>query len=63
MSKRLGEIIGCKDKTSSGHLIEFPDGSNIGSTVSCQGETHVMLYIYISKTKAKDAMSLDYISI
>ena len=40
--KRLGGIIGCKDKTSSWHLNEFRDGtcsSNIGSTVSCRGET------------------------
>ena len=34
MSKRLGGVIGCKDKTS------FPDGSNIGSTVKYRGETH-----------------------
>ena len=33
MSKRLGGIIGCKDRTSSWHLNEFPNGSNIGSTV------------------------------
>ena len=33
MSKRLGGIIGCKNKTSSWHLNGFPDGSNIGSTV------------------------------
>ena len=33
MSKRLGGIIGCKDKTSSWHLNEFPYGSNIESTV------------------------------
>ena len=33
MSKRLGGIIGCKDKTSSWHLNGFPDGGNIGSTV------------------------------
>ena len=40
MSKRLlGGIIGCKDKTSS-WLNGFPDGSNIGSTKSCRGETH-----------------------
>ena len=39
VSKRLGGIIGCKDKTSSWHLIGFPDGRNIGSTVSCRGET------------------------
>ena len=39
MSKRLGGNIGCKDKVSSWHLIDFPNGSNIGSTVSCRGET------------------------
>ena len=35
MSKRLGGIIGCKGKTSSWHLIGFPDGSDviIGSTL------------------------------
>ena len=33
MSKRLGGIIGCKDKTSSWDLNGFPNGSNIGSTV------------------------------
>ena len=34
ISKRLGGIIGCKDKTSSWHLNGFPyDSSNIGSTV------------------------------
>ena len=26
MSKRLGGIIGCKDQTSSWHLIGFPNG-------------------------------------
>ena len=40
MSKRLGGVIGHKDRTSSWHLIGFPDGSNIGSTVECRGETH-----------------------
>ena len=31
----------CEDKTSSWHLIGFPDGSNTGSSIpSCQGETH-----------------------
>ena len=29
MSKRLGEILNCKYKTSSWHLNGFPDGSNI----------------------------------
>ena len=38
MSKRLGgNIIGCKD--TSWHFIRFPDGSNIGSTLQCRGET------------------------
>ena len=32
-TKRLGGIIGCKDKISSWHLNGFADGSNIGSTV------------------------------
>ena len=40
MSKRLGGIIGCKDKTSSWHLKGFPCGRNIGSRVSCRGEAH-----------------------
>ena len=71
MSKRLGGIIGCKNKTSSWHLIGLPDGSNIGSTVQYNvGEKPtVILYTYInrhagtpSKTKAK-YMSLDYSSI
>ena len=33
MSKRLGGIKGCKNKTSSRHLNRFPDADNIGSTV------------------------------
>ena len=33
--ERLGVIIGCKDKNLfMAFLIRFPDGSNIGSTVS-----------------------------
>ena len=40
MSKRLGGIKGCKYKTSSWHINGFPDGNNIGSTVSCRGEAH-----------------------
>ena len=35
MSKRLGGIIGGKDKTSSWHLNGFPDGSNYGCPVPC----------------------------
>ena len=30
MSKRLGGIIGCRDKTSSWHLIGIPNGSGAG---------------------------------
>ena len=39
--KRLGAIIGCKYKTCSWHLNEFPDGSNIinRSPVQYRGET------------------------
>ena len=33
--------MGGENKTSSWHLIGFPYGSNIGSTVSCRGETHL----------------------
>ena len=33
MSKRLGGIVGCKYETSSWHLDEFPDGSNIEATI------------------------------
>ena len=75
MSKRLGGIIDCKDKTSSWRLIAFPDSinSNIGSTVLTNvGEKPtVILYTYIinrlagtpSQTKTDDTMSLDYSSI
>ena len=42
MSKRLGGIIGCKDKTSSWHLNRFPDGSNVVVSaiqrIGCQPE-------------------------
>ena len=40
MTKRLGGIIGYKHKTSPWHLNEFPDGSNIGSTVQYRAEIH-----------------------
>ena len=47
MSKRLGGIIGCKDKTSSWHLIGFPDG--IIATLGQQSvgeQPSVILYTY-----------------
>ena len=70
MSKRLDWIIGCEDKASLWDSIAFPDGSNIGSTIACRGETHRYSVHLINrhagtpnKTKTKDMMSLDYSSI
>ena len=55
---------------SSWHSIGFPSVSNIGSTVSCRGETHRYTVLHINrhagtpnKTKIKDTMSLDYSSV
>ena len=45
MSKHLGGTIGCKDKTSSWHLIGLPNnGGNIGSTV-CMVITYSRVWI------------------
>ena len=70
MSKRLGGIIGCKDKTSSWHLIGFLDGSNLGQLYHVGEKPTVILYTSInrhegtpSKTKKKYTLSLDYSSI
>ena len=46
MSKRLGGIIDCKDKTSLWYLTGFPNGSNIGSPVSCREETYRDICMY-----------------
>ena len=62
MSKRLGEIVGCKYKTSPWHLNEFPDGSNIGATVqivNAGDKPTVILYTYTNRhaghqTKSKN---------
>ena len=48
MSKRLGGIIGCKDQTSSWHLIEFPHGSNIEQILSSRGKPPLNMYTYIN---------------
>ena len=40
-------------------FVGFPDGGNIGSTVSCRGETHREL----NKTKTIDKMTLKVSSI
>ena len=63
MSKRLGgNIIGCKNKASLWYLIGFlDDGSNMGSTVSCQEGPPVVVYNrspYYTRHK-KNTMSLD----
>ena len=65
MSKRFGRIKGCRDKTSPRNLIGFPDGSKIGSTVSCRGETHrYTVHLHYSpcsgtkQDKTKETMSL-----
>ena len=42
MSKRLGGIIG---NTSSWHLNEFPDGSNIGQQYNDGEKPTVILYV------------------
>ena len=49
MSKRLGGIIGCKDKTSSWRLNGFPYGSNIGSECNVEEKPTVILYTYINR--------------
>ena len=54
MSKRLGGgIIGCKYKTSLWHLNGFfPDGSNIGSTVSIiPGRNPSLLFCFLKKNQ------------
>ena len=69
MSERLGEIIGCKDKTSFWHLIGLPDSSKIGSTVSYRGETNrYILHLHQSpsrdtkkKTKGKISPNIAHI--
>ena len=70
MSIRSCRIISCKNKTSSSYSIGFPNGSNIGSTVKCRGETHrYTVHLHQSScrdTKLKDKrhiMSLGYKSI
>ena len=49
MSKRLGGIIGCKDKTSSWHLNGFPSGIivTLGQQYNIGEKPTVILYTYI----------------
>ena len=55
MSKRLGEITGCKYQTSSWHLNGFPDGNNIGSNNSIMSweKPTVILYTNINRYEGK----------
>ena len=52
MSKRLGEIKGCKYKNSSWHINGFPDGNNIDWLVQQYNvgeKPTVILYTYINR--------------
>ena len=51
MSKRLGGIIGCKDKTPSWRLNGFPAGTNItlGQQYNVGEKPTVILYTYINR--------------
>ena len=64
MSKRLGWIIGCKDKTSSWYLIGCPDGHvqqyHVGEIPTGIPYTYTNRHAETpSKRKTEDAMSLD----
>ena len=64
MSKRLDEIISCKKiKTSSWHLIGFPDGSNAGSTVVAaavvDSHTFSVLSLQLKKLRWHDQSAID----
>ena len=49
MSKRLGGIIGYKDKTSSWHLNRFPMVVKLGQQYNIGEKPTVMLYTYINR--------------
>ena len=51
MSKHLGGIIGCKDKTSSWHLNGFPYGMvvTLGQQYNFGEKSTVILYTYINR--------------
>ena len=51
MSKRLGGIIGCRDKSSSWHSNGFPDGIivTLGQQCNIGEKPTVMLYTYIDR--------------
>ena len=51
MSKRLGGIIVCKEKTSSWHLNGFPDGGrNIADQQYNVGEKPTVILLYTNNT-------------
>ena len=47
LSKRLGGNIGCNKKTSTWHLIGFPDFSNIVNSQYNVGEKHTVMYVSV----------------
>ena len=50
MSKRLGGIIGCKDKTSSWHLNGSPMVATLGQQYNVgEKSTVILLYTYIDR--------------
>ena len=53
MSKRLSGNIGGKEKTSSWHLIGFPDGNGIESTDSIMSGRNPLLYCTLTFTVTK----------
>ena len=55
MSNRSGGIISCKDKTCSRHLVGFPNGSSIESTLLCREKPTVMLYTNMNVLYMKEA--------
>ena len=65
MSKRLGGIIGCKDKTSSWHLNGSPMVVTLGQPYSVGEKPTVIRYTYIdrhARTPIKQTKTMLYIT-
>ena len=69
MPKRLGGIIGCKDKTSSWHLNGFPDGVPSGQQYNTGNKPAPLCYTltlltamqgHKTKTKTKNIVVIGY---
>ena len=59
MSKRLGGIIGCKNKTSSWHLNRFPMVVTLGQHYNVGGKPTVILYTYMNRHAGIQKKNLD----